>query len=575
MRIIFFIAATALALSGNAQMYQDHHHFEGRNSAAIITKHVELPNGNTLQSMIVNDSIKLYPGAQLCYAESVTKNPGSVLTLTSPTNTQLWSKTWFPVNYLNDFFYIETFYVDASGGIYLSGRFSGVVDLDPGSSADMFSTVFQNAGYGFLIKLDANGNYLWSKILKNPSNANQFCNIYSLLPMSNGNLLCSGIFRGTVDFDPGAGVQTRTAPALTDYAFMLELDMAGNFVKVAVISSTNTASPSHPVRDNAGNTYMVFTFSGTIDIDPAAGISNYTSYEYYYNSCLVKYDSMFSPIWSKHFDPDFRYPLLDRLDDQNIYLVTNFVDTAILNNNTNVIAQGYADLAVERWDASGNCLWSKTFSGPGDIYVTDFRITNNALNVLYFYDDTLHTNTGTNDTTVFAANYDIAYSVLDVNGDHVQTLELKSDSATYNYWGEFDFSQNSTNINYFTNGIIDIDPFPGVVNDFIQSNWTYGISGIVELMPVMTGGITPQIESGQTLQVYPNPANENLNIAVSADGFVTMTDVVGKTVMNEQVFAGQAVQWNTAALSPGVYFLTLENKSGTRTPAQKVIVRHN
>jgi len=574
MRYIIFISLITLVYTIKAQTYQNHHHFEAKNSSVVITKHVELSNGNTLQSMIVNDSLALYPGGQLCYAESVVKNPGSVLTLTDANNTQLWSRQWFPVNYLNDFFYIETFFVDAFGNIYLSGRFSGKVDLDPGAGTDTFNTVFQNAGYGFLIKLDNNGNYQWSKILTNPSNASQFCNIYSLVPMNNGNLLCAGVFSGTVDFDPGTGVQTLTTPGNGNNAFFLELDLAGNFVNVVTLSSNGSSSPGHAVIDNVGNIYVVLSFSGTVDIDPTAGITNYTSYEYYYNSCLVKYDSVFNLIWSKHFDPDFGFPLLDRLDDQNLYLITNFVDTAILNNNTNVIAQGFADLAIERWDTAGNCLWSKTFTGPGDIYSSDFKIINNSLNLLYFYDDTLHTNTGTNDTTIYATNYDIAYSVLDLNGDHIETLELKSDSSTYNYYGKLDFSLNSTNFNYFTTGIIDLDPYPAVVNDSPQSAWNEGISGVVELIPILTGVVPTNNNSKQAMVAYPNPANEYINVESTSEGMVTVCDIFGKTLFLERVFAEQIVRINTTSFPQGLYFLKLENKSGKNSSVQKVIVNH-
>ncbi len=574
MKKIFFFAATALALAGHAQMHSNHHHFESKSASGIITDHKKLSNGNTLQSMIIDDSTRLYPGAQLCYAESVVKNPGSLLTLTSSNNSQVWTKNWFPVNYMNDFFYIETFYVDPSGDIYLSGRFSGVVDLDPGPATVMYNSVFQNAGYGFLIKLDSNGNYLWSKILNNPSNVYQFCNIYSLLALNNGHLLCSGTYSETVDFDPGVGVQTRTTPAMATNGFLLELDMNGNFVQVATLASSSSSAPGAPTQDNAGNTYLVCSFSGTIDIDPTAAVSNFTAYESYYNSCLIKYDSLFNPIWSKHFDPDFGYPFVRRLDDQNIYIVSNFVDTALLNNNTSVIAQGYADMAVERWDSAGNCIWSKTITGAGDVYTSDFRVHNNALYLYYFYDDSLYTNTGVNDTALYAQNYDIALTVLANTGDHLQTLELKSDSATYNYWGQIDFSSLTTNINYYTDGIIDLEPFPAVVNDFSQSSWNTGIVGIVELMPLTLGSNALSLASNPTLQAYPNPADDDLNIVVPTNGTLTVVDLYGQTVFVENVYAKQVVLWNTTTLASGVYFLRLEDEFGKISPTQKIVVQH-
>ena len=51
--------------------------------------------------------------------------------------------------------------VDASGNIYTTGYFQGIVDFDPGAgTADLIS-----AGLGdvFVQKLDASGNFLWAK----------------------------------------------------------------------------------------------------------------------------------------------------------------------------------------------------------------------------------------------------------------------------------------------------------------------------------------------------------------------------------------------------------------------------
>jgi hypothetical protein len=54
--------------------------------------------------------------------------------------------------------------VDAAGAVYVTGRFSGSVDFDPGAG-EAIEAVTTYSEAGFLLKLDAAGNYVWSKFL--------------------------------------------------------------------------------------------------------------------------------------------------------------------------------------------------------------------------------------------------------------------------------------------------------------------------------------------------------------------------------------------------------------------------
>src|SRR5262245_6634547 len=48
---------------------------------------------------------------------------------------------------------------------------------------------------------------------------------WSVATDASGNIYCTGMFRGTVDFDPGPGVYTLTGNG----CFIFKLDSAGNF----------------------------------------------------------------------------------------------------------------------------------------------------------------------------------------------------------------------------------------------------------------------------------------------------------------------------------------------------------
>ena len=97
--------------------------------------------------------------------------------------------------------------LDAFGNIYYSGRFSGTVDFDPGAGIYNLSSL--GMGDIFIGKLDAAGNFLWAKQL---SGSDDEC-AYSVAIDNSNNVVLTGYFNGSVDFDLGSGVMNLTAQA--------------------------------------------------------------------------------------------------------------------------------------------------------------------------------------------------------------------------------------------------------------------------------------------------------------------------------------------------------------------------
>ena len=103
------LLATALLFSGitlQAQTYLSHFSLEGQAQDPFVNKYDMLPNGNTIVTAIVDTNVNFYPGNNVIYQETGVRNPGSIVTCISPSNTVLWTKKWIPENYLNDFMYI-------------------------------------------------------------------------------------------------------------------------------------------------------------------------------------------------------------------------------------------------------------------------------------------------------------------------------------------------------------------------------------------------------------------------------------------------------------------------------------
>lgn len=159
--------------------------------------------------------------------------------------------------------YVEVIKKDNQGNMYLLGRFQSTVDFDPGPG------VFNQTNTGgintYILKLDKDGNFLWVKIFRGISNTFDID--------QNGNLLIGGYFGGTVDFDPGSGVQEMTASAGVFDMFLLKLDPAANFIWARQLR--NLTSSNHQQggveTDASGNVFFSGNFTNSLDFDPGPG----------------------------------------------------------------------------------------------------------------------------------------------------------------------------------------------------------------------------------------------------------------------------------------------------------------
>ena len=99
---------------------------------------------------------------------------------------------------------------------------------------------------------------------------------YSVTVDSSGNIYTTGLFQGTVDFDPGAGTANLTSNGGRD-VFVSKLDSSGNYLWAkswgsAADPGLNADDTSRSVAvDSSGNVYTTGYFQRTVDFDPGAG----------------------------------------------------------------------------------------------------------------------------------------------------------------------------------------------------------------------------------------------------------------------------------------------------------------
>ncbi|WP_353718710.1 hypothetical protein [Dyadobacter sp. 676] len=113
---------------------------------------------------------------------------------------------------------------DASKNVYATGLFTGTVDFDP--SAATANLVSAGSNDIFITKYDQNGKFIWAKRVGGTGDDRG----YGIIADDAGNTYISGLFIGTVDFNPNAGVNNLVSSAGSLDPYVLKLDPNGNYL---------------------------------------------------------------------------------------------------------------------------------------------------------------------------------------------------------------------------------------------------------------------------------------------------------------------------------------------------------
>ena len=147
----------------------------------------------------------------------------------------------------------------------------------------------------------------------------------SMVLDGSGNTFITGWFSGTVDFDPGVGIENLKSAGFRD-DFVLKLDRSGKFVWVRQITDVWAISVA---VDGSGNIYI--TAGGE------------------FRSCAVKFDGTGTLVWSKCLSPIYWATAMNIDGSGNIYITGAFngtVDFDPSEGTNNLKSSGDEDLFV-------------------------------------------------------------------------------------------------------------------------------------------------------------------------------------------------------------------------------------
>ena len=277
-------------------------------------------NNNVIICGLFNNTVDFDPGPST-YNLTSTAHMQSFITKLNSKGELIWAKQFgnSPVVYSNA--NIRDVECDLQGNIYTVGGFAGSCDFDPGPGVYTLSAA--STMDGFIAKIDANGNFSWAKKIANTTNT------YSGWIFSRGididdmnNVITTGTFIGTYDFDPGT-VDNSIASPLGYDSYILKLNKNGEFVWVKIIGGNDADGGNDVVVDSDNNIYTVGEYGPSVDFDPGPGIVTINS-PYYGPSVLVKLNSDGNFVYAAPFQSiDYGSSLFRRMDidaSWNIYV---------------------------------------------------------------------------------------------------------------------------------------------------------------------------------------------------------------------------------------------------------------
>jgi len=382
-----------------------------------------------------------------------------------------------------------------------------------------------------LLKLDSNGEVEWQKIMGNTAHDR----LYSVKQTADGGYITAGSSGGAIAFG-----------SLWDYV-VTKLDDSGNIqwekalggMRTDIAQCINLTSDGGNLTSDGG--YIVAGYSYSNDGDITHHMSTANTPDYW----IVKLDSTGEIEWEKALggsSTDYAYSIQQTTDGG--YIVAG--DTYSENGNvTNHHESAYRDAWIVKLNNQGNLEWQKCIGGTWDDKAHSIIQTQDGGYVVAGTTDSddgdVAYNHGPSDAWVFKLSEtgNILWEKT-FGGSDMDVVNSIIESAD----GGLVFA-----------GISDSDDSDLSINYGIEDFWIVKLSG--------TAAYLSETTPTDQLSIYPNPGRERLTIETkeTVEKFTTVSicDMQGRIILNQQINNGKRCEINTAQIAAGLYHVQVKN----------------
>ncbi len=257
--------------------------------------------------------------------------------------------------------------------LFLIGDFKNNCDFDPGPGVH---SLFGSVVDVFILKLTTDGGFVWVKKV----GGNSYDYGKAITVDNVGNIITTGTFRNTVDFDPGTGTHTLSSNG-NDDIFILKLDSNGNYLWAIKTGGSYPDTSFDITTDSSDNIITTGYFNGVVDFDPGAGVYNLTAQNSYSMEVFIqKLNPSGNFIWAKQTEGtgnlNIGYTLVIDQHD-NIYTAGMFSNTVDFDPGPDVFqvtSTNLQDAFIEKLDKDGNFKWVKTFGGENRDWIRSITL---------------------------------------------------------------------------------------------------------------------------------------------------------------------------------------------------------
>lgn len=388
----------------------------------------------------------------------------------------------------------------------------------------------------FVMKTDLNGNEIWTK---QAGGSNEDI-AYGLAVDGNENVYVSGTYKKEMTV---ANTILSTTNNFSE-SFLFSLDKNGDF-RWAKSSKGNDNNAAFSVAWNQNNAVSVCGFFGkSFSFESTQVNSQTTSYDAY----TASFDTdgnlrWLSPIGSAAEDQGMAVSC----DPAGNSYITGYMGGTIDFDDYTLPFNGWNDILIAKINDAGQYVWVRQAGGQKLDMGTSITLDEND-NVyvagmfekeIKFSNITLHDP----DRAVFLASYDkngnfrFAQEGGDVQTDAALGVAVKNNIAfiTGYYLYKCKFGDYAL-------------PYADFFNIFIAS---YNIPNVLAVRDF----------SSSEIALYPNPAQDVLNLTINEDAELTITNTQGEQ-LKKQFLPSAHHSLDISELSDGIYFLHLKNKDG-------------
>lgn len=307
-------------------------------------------------------------------------------------------------------------------------------------------------------------NWIWANATGGPINDYN----HSITTDALGNVYTTGLFFGTVDFDPGPGIFNLTSSGAGDL-FISKLSASGNLIWAKAVGGNGFVEGYSIAVDAVGNVYTTGWFSGQADFDPGPGTFNLiTNGNQDIFICKLNASGNFA--WAKSMGNGAvnigKSVAIDFFG--NVYTTGSFEGNVDFDPGpgTFFLYSPSDNIFISKLDSSGNFVWAKRMGGLNAS--TSNSIAIDSFNNVYttgVFEDSVDFDPGPGVFNLTSTGYqDIFISKLDNLGNFKWAKAIGGyNGHDWAFCVAVDISGNVYTTGYFDN-TADFDPGPGIYN---------------------------------------------------------------------------------------------------------------